>query len=120
MSERDQGQPSRLPWRRVVFLGLALALVLEIVSIGARFGLGLESTQATLPLAAATFGLRIHHGYLGFILGLIAWVLFQTKPAQANALWILAIGLVVSDLVHHFLVLWPITGSPQFDLFYPG
>ncbi|MEY3460173.1 MAG: hypothetical protein RL215_3330, partial [Planctomycetota bacterium] len=27
-------------------------------------------------------------------------------------------GLLVSDLVHHFVVLWLLTGSPQFDLFY--
>ena len=35
--------------------------------------------------------------------------------------WVLVIGiaLVASDLVHHFLVLWPIVCSPEFDLFYP-
>ena len=45
----------------------------------------------------------------------------EARPLYPSiALWILAIGLVVSDLVHHFLVLWPLTGSPQFDLFYPG
>jgi len=27
--------------------------------------------------------------------------------------------LFLSDIVHHFLVLWPITGNPEFDLFYP-
>jgi hypothetical protein len=26
--------------------------------------------------------------------------------------------LLASDLVHHFVVLWLLTGSPQFDLFY--
>ena len=35
--------------------------------------------------------------------------------------WMLAIGLGLffSDLIHHFLVLWPVVGSPQFDFFYP-
>jgi hypothetical protein len=32
---------------------------------------------------------------------------------------VVAIGLVISDIIHHFLVLWPVTGSPEFDLRYP-
>jgi hypothetical protein len=27
--------------------------------------------------------------------------------------------LIFSDLAHHFIVLWPITGSPEFDIIYP-
>jgi len=35
--------------------------------------------------------------------------------------WIRVVGwaLLISDLTHHFAVLWPVTGSPQFDLVYP-
>ena len=35
--------------------------------------------------------------------------------------WMRVVGwsLITSDLVHHFLVLWPLTGSPHFDWVYP-
>jgi hypothetical protein len=59
---------------------------------------------------------RIHHAYVG-----LAVIALGLLVARGPALtWSLVIGtaLVLSDLVHHFLVLWPITGSPQFDLFY--
>ena len=41
-------------------------------------------------------------------------------PAQAAA-WMVIVGLALikSDLIHHFLVLWPITGRHEFDLVYP-
>ena len=41
-------------------------------------------------------------------------------PMQA-AVWsvILGLALIKSDLMHHFLVLWPFTGSHDFDLVYP-
>ena len=31
----------------------------------------------------------------------------------------LGAALILSDLVHHYAILWPIVGSPQFDLTYP-
>jgi hypothetical protein len=31
----------------------------------------------------------------------------------------IGLGLFFSDVIHHFLVLWPIEGNPQFDLWYP-
>jgi hypothetical protein len=41
-------------------------------------------------------------------------------PRIYDWLWILAFSLIASDLIHHFLVLWPLTGSPHFDLTYPS
>lgn len=97
--------------------GLALALAFEAVTLAARFGAGLQSTRDTGFLAAWTFGLRIHHGYLGLVLLVLRGRLPAWRARRGAT--ILGIGLLVSDLVHHFLVLWPLTGSPQFDLFYP-
>ena len=105
--------------RRVILIGLVFALVLEAVSIAFRFGLGLQSSQATSFLADWTLGLRIHHGYLGLLLFLVTWAVLYTNRGHSNLGWIAGIALSVSDLVHHFLVLWVITGSPQFDIFYP-
>jgi len=107
-------EPSTWTW---VGRGLLLALALEGVTVGARFGLGLESTRDTGFLARLTFGWRIHHGYIGLLL--LAAVPFLGSARARGWAIVLGVGLLVSDLVHHFLVLWPITGSPQFDLRYP-
>jgi hypothetical protein len=108
----------RLSLGRVLLLGLFSAVAIEAVTVVLRFGLDLQSTRDTGAIAAYTFGLRIHHGYFGVLLAPIA-LCFRQPPIR-NFLLVPAIGLVLSDLFHHFLVLWPLTGSPQFHLVYPS
>lgn len=101
-----------------VWLGLILAAAIELVTIFFRFGLKLQSTRDTSFLRHVTFGWRIHHGYIGLLLLAAAPFLASGTPLQ---FWAIALGLAlfISDIVHHFLVLWPITGSPEWDLRYP-
>lgn len=101
-----------------VLWGLALAAAMEAVTILFRFGFGLQATRDTRWLRRLTFGLRIHHGYWGVLL-LLAVPFMGAWPHLREAAIVLGLGLAVSDLVHHFAVLWPITGSPEFDLRYP-
>jgi hypothetical protein len=104
--------------RQVLLAGLVLAVLIELLTMALRFGLHLESTRDTAgTIGTLTFGLRIHHGYIGLFLIPLAWCF---PLGLRHLLWIVAIGLIMSDLMHHFLVLWPITGSPQFDLVYPS
>jgi len=103
----------------MLFHGLILALAIEFFTIWCRFGLGLEATRDTAAIRVFTFGLRLHHGYIGVILALIAWWFLRQDPGVRNIVLMISFGLVVSDLIHHFLVLWPVTGSPEIDLFYP-
>ncbi len=110
---------------QVLAIGLTLAAVLELLTIAVRFGIGFTSTAQTAFLSPLTFGLRIHHGYFGVIAFLVAVTVFRSKERSKhrgifNGLMIVAIGLAGSDLIHHFLILWPLTGSPQFDLVYPA
>ncbi len=97
---------------------IGLTLLFEGVTCFFRFGLRLQSTRDTGFIKRLTFGLRIHHGYLGL---LAAGGALLVPPEYWLRAWLLrgGIALVVSDLIHHFLVLWPITGSPEFDLTYP-
>ncbi len=110
---------SQLGTLEVVGFGLLLAVAIETFTLWARFGLGLQATRDTPLIGKLSFGVRIHHGYLGIVLGLAAWIFAADEPGVRNALLMVALALVVSDLGHHFLVLWPITGSPEFDLLYP-
>jgi hypothetical protein len=109
---------SKLSFIQVLLFGLCLAVGFELITVGMRFGLGLQSTRDTGVLAAFTLGIRVHHGYFGLLLIGIAWAAIGNAGLR-NAMLIVGVGLLVSDLVHHFLVLWPITGSPEFHLVYP-
>lgn len=103
------------PARRTVLWIVGLTVVFETLTLALRFGAGLESTRDTAPLGRLTFGLRIHHSYIGALMMLAAhWLRGPWK------MWTLRIGaaLLASDLIHHFAVLWPVVGSPQFDLTY--
>jgi hypothetical protein len=96
-----------------------LTALFEGITLVLRFGGGLQSSVHTAFLADATLGLRIHHGYLGALMLLGLPVLARTRPQSVP--WTAAVGvaLIASDLIHHFLVLWPLTGSPCFDFLYP-
>jgi hypothetical protein len=102
--------------RQVLIAGFILAILFEAITVGLRFGLHLQSTRDTASIGHWTCGLRIHHGYIGVFLLPLAWCF---PRGLRHALWMIGIGLILSDLAHHFLVLWPFFGDPQFDLYYP-
>lgn len=89
------------------------------MTAGLRFGGSLHSTRDTQWLSRFTLGLRIHHGYVGFFVILLGWLWLHRYPRLARWCSRIGVALILSDLLHHFLVLWPLTGSPQFDLYYP-
>jgi hypothetical protein len=110
-------QPHRAAWRRDVLWCLALTVAMELVSIYFRFVLHFQSTRDTRFLRQLTLGIRIHHGFPGLVL---VWVALFLRPGFWRC-WCLRIGvaLIFSDLIHHFLILWPLTGYADFDLLYP-
>ena len=103
---------------QAVLLGLVAAVGIEAVTCLLRFGFGLHAERETVWIAQFTFGYRIHHFCLG-VLMLIAAALVPSRGWR-NLLVVVGIGLVASDMIHHFAVLWPITGSPEFRFRYPG
>jgi len=108
---------SRARW---ILLAAGLTIAFEAVTLALRLGMGMESHVATAGLAAFTMGLRFHHGYLG-LLALVAAAWARRKhPEHAERLSAVGVGLVLSDAVHHFVVLWALTGAPSFDFAYPG
>ena len=111
------GAPSG--FSRILIAGLLLALLIEAVTLFCRFRCGLVATRDTRLLRRFTLGLRVHHGYVGVLMAVAAWGPLAGVPGWKGLFLICSLGLVVSDLVHHFLVLWPLTGSPEFDLVYP-
>ncbi len=105
--------------RSLVWQTVMLTIAIELVTVILRFGLQLESTRDTAStIGVLTFGLRIHHGYCGLFIVLVAWGLSREYPKLARLGFLIGWALFFSDMIHHFLVLWPFTGSPHFDLFY--
>ena len=111
---------------KLTLYGLIVGISVEVVTLIFRFGFRLESTRDTAWLGSLTGGLRIHHSYIGAMLMLGTFIALRkagTFTSQTftplHWLFALGIGLVASDLIHHFLVLWILTGDPQFDLVYP-
>ena len=105
--------------RRILRRSLVLTAVIEGITLICRFGLGLQATRdTTSTIGLLTSGVRIHHAYIGVVVIALA-LLLRRRLARFD--WILSLGiaLVLGDLVHHFLVLWPLVGDPEFHLVYP-
>ena len=99
---------------------IMLTFIMEAITCLFRFALCLESTRDTQFISKITFGIRIHHGYVGIMIFLLSF--FFLKGKNSKWYWmgiIIGLSLFLSDMIHHFLVLWPITGSPEFHLTYP-
>jgi hypothetical protein len=84
----------------VVWFLIATA-VAETITLWLRFGRGIEATEfnRTAPLL-----LQIHHMFWSLPL-LVALPLFRRRPRIGEPLLGIALGLIVSDVMHHFVVL---------------
>ncbi|MFY9256173.1 MAG: hypothetical protein WAO83_22145 [Fuerstiella sp.] len=111
---------ARILQRSLTLWVVVLTIAFEAFTCVMRFAVKMESTRDTAStIGRWTCGLRIHHSYIGGAMMLLACVLWTRYPKLCW--WMLAIGMALffSDMIHHFGVLWPIYGSPQFDLVYP-
>ena len=105
--------------RRIAVRATLLAIAIEALTVLLRYGFGLESNRDTAStVGVVTMGLRIHHGYVGLVCLLLALAARRRWPRAWSPLVVIGLALVLSDAIHHFLVLWAIEGSPQFDLWY--
>lgn len=105
------------PGELLIFTVLATAAI-ELITVIFRFGLDIRATRDTATTVGVwTMGIRVHHGYIGAAL---LGVSFFTNGFPMTDFWVTVGGgsLFCSDMIHHFLVLWPITGSHEFDLTY--
>jgi len=108
-----------LTGRQVAVWSVVLTVSMEAVTATMRFGFGMKSRECTgSTIGVLTGGIRIHHGYIGVLIVIAALILGKANPAFCRLMLIVGIALIASDLAHHFLVLWPIVGSPGFDFTY--
>jgi hypothetical protein len=71
--------------RSAMVSGLVLTITLELITLALRFGARLESTRDTAStIGRLTFGLRIHHGYVGLAIILVAYALSDQYPKASR------------------------------------
>jgi len=98
---------------------LILTVVIELITLIGRFCLNLQSTRDTAFLSKYTFGIRIHHAYLGALLCIAAYCFRASLGARLREYaYIVGLSMFFSDIIHHFVFLWLIVGDPEFHLTY--
>lgn len=98
-----------------------LTIIFETLTIALRYLGDLQISRDTGgTIGVLTFGLRIHHSYLGLATIILYYIFLKTKPGWYQYILPFGYALLFSDLIHHFLVLWPIEGDPQFHFVYPN
>lgn len=80
---------------------ILLTFLFEIITCIGRFAFKLRARDWKMPV-------RIHHGYVGIVV-LLAWYFAQYD-------WLLIVGtsLLLSDALHHFIVLPLAVGRTEF------
>ena len=88
-------------WRVAAGWALAGTLLVEAVTVALRLGTGMSGAEfcRTTPLCV-----QIHHMFWSLPLFLIVPLAWRS-PRWSGALLGIGLGLVASDLLHHFVVL---------------
>ncbi len=101
----------------LILWGILGAVLLEALTIYLRFGRNMKSPERTAWIGRMTRGYRVHHGYHGFTCIPLGMIVFP--GAIGEWLVIAGLALLLSDAIHHFIVLKLTTGHHEFWLKYP-
>jgi hypothetical protein len=97
---------------------LATTALFEGVTCAFRFGCGMTAREDLSWMRRWTRGVRVHHGYPGIALVGVSFAGVLAGPVD-SAVVIVGWGLLLSDAVHHFVVLPLTVGRTEFDLRFP-
>ncbi|MBU2576260.1 MAG: hypothetical protein KKF50_00905 [Nanoarchaeota archaeon] len=94
---------------------LLIAGIIEVITIFGRFLFKVSSKEVLIKLMHR-YGwkkvIHFHHGFVGLIV--VGLAIYLGSSFGVNLGW----GLVLSDAIHHFIVLWLIIGDPEFHIIY--
>ena len=97
------------------WLIIITALIIEIVTIVGRFGLKISTKNVWIAVMKhynRRHWVHMHHVFLGLIIAAIAIL------TDNNLALNLGLGVILSDAIHHLVILWPLVGSPEFHIIY--
>ena len=105
---------------QVLLLTVGVTIFIEVLTLLGRFLIGIRAISDTpVRLQKLTFGYRLHHGYLGLGGLFMAGMIWSVGSHWLIWLMIGSIALLASDFIHHFCILWPMTGDHEFFLCFP-
>jgi hypothetical protein len=96
---------------------LVCTLICELSTCVGRFGFKISLKEKEQVIKKLTLGIRIHHGYVG--IGMILAAVVANAYVSSHSPWpsllgVVGWGLLLSDTIHHFLVLYFMTGKTEF------
>lgn len=91
------------------------AIFIELFTVLTRFAFKVSSKEVYVKIMRK-FGLKkfyhIHHMFLGIAAALFFYLF------QHETLFSIGLGIMASDIIHHFFVLWILLGNPEFHIVY--
>ena len=96
---------------------LVCTLICELATCVGRFAFKISVREKEQAIKKLTFGIRIHHSYVGIgmiLAAAIANLFVSSNPPWLSLLGVVGWGLLLSDIIHHFLVLYLVTGNTEF------
>ncbi len=97
------------------WLIIATAVIVEIITIVGRFKFSISTKNFWVSVMKhfnKKHWVHFHHVFLGLTIAVVS-ILFKN-----NLTLNLGIGIALSDIIHHLIVLWPLIGSPEFHILY--
>lgn len=91
------------------------ALLIEVITLFGRFIIKISSKEVLIKIMKflnIKIVINPHHGIIGLLIAIVSF--FYDCPVLFN----LGLGLFISDIFHHFIVLWAIVGNPEFHVVY--
>ena len=109
MTGTESSVPSgnRLDRQVILIAGAVFAVICEALTLIARFGLNVSAEEFN---KTAPFRLQVHHMFWAIALVAVAG-LASSWPQVTSWLCALAVACVVSDLMHHFVVMPILAGE---------
>jgi hypothetical protein len=98
-------------WTLIIILTIAI----ELATIFTRFVFKISSKETYIKIIKKLnlkFIIHIHHGILGIVVAILAYI--YGFPIIYNIGW----SMIISDAIHHFIVLYLIVGNPEFHIIY--
>jgi hypothetical protein len=93
--------------RRILIWTVIVTVIVESATLWLRFGRGVQATEFN---KSAPLVLQIHHMFWSVPLLIVAPFLLS-RPRIFDPLIGISVGLIISDLAHHFILLPLLTGT---------
>ena len=94
---------------------VVIAFCLEVLTLFGRFFLKFSSKVFYIKLVKKLgfrYFIHFHHMFFGMLISSASFFF------ELHFFFNFGLGMILSDMIHHFIVLWLIVGDPEFHIIY--